>query len=257
MADRMKDQDNKDAQESGRPVQLDREEQQGGKPGQQQVASPTSSTTRSRTSRAWARSPVSRATSTRTAKSPSECREVPRLSPGHPSRMPTARYPWRMRVRRLDHFGVDVADLARAERFYTDVLGMSVTMRLPDQVLLQLRRWQLRALPQGRSCSRRARADRRSARQEPPRLRGVLGRLPDRAGDVRGARHPPSRAHRLGRPRVPVLPRPRRQPPGGGGVPRARPGSVTPTPGRRGGGRTGRTAGRRARRSGRGTRRRC
>jgi len=35
MADRMKDQDNKDAQESGRPVQLDREEQQGGKPGQQ------------------------------------------------------------------------------------------------------------------------------------------------------------------------------------------------------------------------------
>jgi hypothetical protein len=38
MADRMKDQDNKDAQESGRPVQLDREEEQrqGGKPGQQQ-----------------------------------------------------------------------------------------------------------------------------------------------------------------------------------------------------------------------------
>jgi hypothetical protein len=35
MADRMKDQDNKDAQESGRPVQLDREQQQGGKPGQQ------------------------------------------------------------------------------------------------------------------------------------------------------------------------------------------------------------------------------
>jgi hypothetical protein len=31
----MKDQDNKDAQESGRPVQLDREQQQGGKPGQQ------------------------------------------------------------------------------------------------------------------------------------------------------------------------------------------------------------------------------
>jgi catechol 2,3-dioxygenase-like lactoylglutathione lyase family enzyme len=41
-----------------------------------------------------------------------------------------------MRVRRLDHFGVDVADLARAERFYTDVLGMKVVMRLPDQVLL-------------------------------------------------------------------------------------------------------------------------
>ena len=42
-----------------------------------------------------------------------------------------------MRVRRLDHFGVDVADLARAERFYTEVLGMSVEMRLPDQVLLR------------------------------------------------------------------------------------------------------------------------
>lgn len=41
-----------------------------------------------------------------------------------------------MRVRRLDHFGVDVADLARAERFYTDVLGMTVRMRLADQVLL-------------------------------------------------------------------------------------------------------------------------
>ena len=41
-----------------------------------------------------------------------------------------------MRVRRLDHFGVDVADLARAEAFYTDVLGMKVVMRLADQVLL-------------------------------------------------------------------------------------------------------------------------
>ena len=46
------------------------------------------------------------------------------------------RYAWRMRVRRLDHFGVDVAELPRAERFYTDVLGMTVRMRLPDQVLL-------------------------------------------------------------------------------------------------------------------------
>lgn len=42
-----------------------------------------------------------------------------------------------MRVRRLDHFGVDVADLARAERFYTEVLGMTVQMRLADQVLLR------------------------------------------------------------------------------------------------------------------------
>jgi catechol 2,3-dioxygenase-like lactoylglutathione lyase family enzyme len=40
-------------------------------------------------------------------------------------------------MRRLDHFGVDVADLARAERFYTEVLGMTVEMRLPDQLLLR------------------------------------------------------------------------------------------------------------------------
>ena len=42
-----------------------------------------------------------------------------------------------MRVKRLDHFGVDVADLARAERFYTEVLGMTVEMRMADQVLLR------------------------------------------------------------------------------------------------------------------------
>jgi catechol 2,3-dioxygenase-like lactoylglutathione lyase family enzyme len=40
-------------------------------------------------------------------------------------------------VRRLDHFGVDVVDLDRAERFYTEVLGMDVVMRLPDQRLLR------------------------------------------------------------------------------------------------------------------------
>jgi len=42
-----------------------------------------------------------------------------------------------MRIKRLDHFGVYVRDLARAERFYTEVLGMEVAMRLPDQVLLR------------------------------------------------------------------------------------------------------------------------
>ncbi|HXJ81874.1 MAG TPA: VOC family protein [Candidatus Methylomirabilis sp.] len=40
-------------------------------------------------------------------------------------------------VKRLDHFGVDVKDLARAERFYVDVLGMSVQLRLDDQRLLR------------------------------------------------------------------------------------------------------------------------
>jgi len=42
-----------------------------------------------------------------------------------------------LRLERLDQFGVDVADLARGERFYTEVLGMQVRMRLPDQVLLR------------------------------------------------------------------------------------------------------------------------
>jgi catechol 2,3-dioxygenase-like lactoylglutathione lyase family enzyme len=42
-----------------------------------------------------------------------------------------------LRLQRLDHFGVDVADLPRAERFYTEILGMTVQMRLPDQVLLR------------------------------------------------------------------------------------------------------------------------
>jgi len=41
-----------------------------------------------------------------------------------------------MKLERLDHFGVEVADLARAERFYTEVLGLEVAMRLGDQVLL-------------------------------------------------------------------------------------------------------------------------
>lgn len=42
-----------------------------------------------------------------------------------------------IRVTRLDHFGVDVSDLERAERFYVDVLGMSVEMRRHDQRLLR------------------------------------------------------------------------------------------------------------------------
>jgi catechol 2,3-dioxygenase-like lactoylglutathione lyase family enzyme len=45
--------------------------------------------------------------------------------------------PGPLRLQHLDHFGVDVADLARAERFYTELLGMTVQMRLRDQVLLQ------------------------------------------------------------------------------------------------------------------------
>jgi catechol 2,3-dioxygenase-like lactoylglutathione lyase family enzyme len=41
-----------------------------------------------------------------------------------------------MKLERLDHFGIEVSDLARAERFYTEVLGLSVVTHLGDQVLL-------------------------------------------------------------------------------------------------------------------------
>ncbi len=42
-----------------------------------------------------------------------------------------------MKLLRLDHFGVEVAELARAERFYTGVLGLAVAANLGDQVLLE------------------------------------------------------------------------------------------------------------------------
>jgi len=41
-----------------------------------------------------------------------------------------------MKLERLDHFGLEVADLARAEKFYTEVLGLGVVTHLGDQVLL-------------------------------------------------------------------------------------------------------------------------
>ena len=41
-----------------------------------------------------------------------------------------------MKLERLDHFGIEVRDLARAERFYLDVLGLSVVARFGDQVLM-------------------------------------------------------------------------------------------------------------------------
>ena len=63
-----------------------------------------------------------------------------------------------MRLKRLDHFGVDVADLGRAERFYREVLGMSVQMRLADQVVMRGRRDLVRALSQARPRARRSRA---------------------------------------------------------------------------------------------------
>lgn len=42
-----------------------------------------------------------------------------------------------MKLERLDHLGIEVADLARAERFYTQVLSLIVVAHLGDQTLLQ------------------------------------------------------------------------------------------------------------------------
>jgi catechol 2,3-dioxygenase-like lactoylglutathione lyase family enzyme len=42
-----------------------------------------------------------------------------------------------MKLERLDHFGLEVGELVRAERFYTEVLGLAVVAHLGDQTLLQ------------------------------------------------------------------------------------------------------------------------
>lgn len=41
-----------------------------------------------------------------------------------------------MKILQVDHVGIEVSDLGRAEQFYVGMLGMSVFMRLPDQLLL-------------------------------------------------------------------------------------------------------------------------
>jgi catechol 2,3-dioxygenase-like lactoylglutathione lyase family enzyme len=41
-----------------------------------------------------------------------------------------------MKLERLDHFGIEVRDLPRAERFYVEVLGLSIVTRFGDQVLM-------------------------------------------------------------------------------------------------------------------------
>jgi catechol 2,3-dioxygenase-like lactoylglutathione lyase family enzyme len=41
-----------------------------------------------------------------------------------------------MKLEQLDHFGIEVAELTRAESFYTNVLGLRVVARFGDQVLL-------------------------------------------------------------------------------------------------------------------------
>jgi catechol 2,3-dioxygenase-like lactoylglutathione lyase family enzyme len=41
-----------------------------------------------------------------------------------------------MKLEKLDHFGIEVRDLARAERFYAEVLGLALVPRFGDQILL-------------------------------------------------------------------------------------------------------------------------
>jgi len=41
-----------------------------------------------------------------------------------------------VKLERLDHFGIEVGDLARAERFYREVLELSLVTHLGGQVLL-------------------------------------------------------------------------------------------------------------------------
>ncbi|HKD66185.1 MAG TPA: VOC family protein [Candidatus Binataceae bacterium] len=42
-----------------------------------------------------------------------------------------------MKLERLDHYGLEVNDLKRAEHFYTSVLGFSLVAHLGDQVLME------------------------------------------------------------------------------------------------------------------------
>jgi len=42
-----------------------------------------------------------------------------------------------MKLERLDHFGIEVHELTPAERFYTEVLGLTVVAHLGDQTLLR------------------------------------------------------------------------------------------------------------------------
>jgi len=70
-----------------------------------------------------------------------------------------------MKLQRLDHFGIDVSDLPTAERFYTNVLGLSVVARFGDQVLLQCADQNLALFGVSRS---HASADERRARISNP-----------------------------------------------------------------------------------------
>ena len=42
-----------------------------------------------------------------------------------------------MRIQQIDHVGIEVRDLERAERFYAGVLGLTLVVRLHNQVLMR------------------------------------------------------------------------------------------------------------------------
>jgi catechol 2,3-dioxygenase-like lactoylglutathione lyase family enzyme len=42
-----------------------------------------------------------------------------------------------MKIVQVDHVGIEVSELKRAEQFYVGLLGLDLFMRLPDQLLLQ------------------------------------------------------------------------------------------------------------------------
>src|SRR5579885_2001768 len=73
-----------------------------------------------------------------------------------------------MKLQRLDHFGLEVADLKRAERFYVDVLGLRVVARMGDPVLLDCGGQDLALFEAARSPLREA--------QRSARIRNPLGR---------------------------------------------------------------------------------
>lgn len=65
-----------------------------------------------------------------------------------------------MKLQKLDHFGIEVRELQRAERFYTEVLGLSVAARFGDQVLMDCGGQNLALFEVSRPALSRAERDR-------------------------------------------------------------------------------------------------
>lgn len=78
---------------------------------------------------------------------------------------PPASAPAPIRLEAIDHFGLEVTDLERAERFYTGLFGLPVKRRFPEVVVLDFN---------GRSFNLLRRADRRPP--DPDRIARPTGR---------------------------------------------------------------------------------